>query len=307
MFTALQFGRYTHKARMRAFAQGVHALGGDVIDITDSNPEKVLRLCRERTIAFGFSCGMHPRDAGARGVLNALGIPKLILDLGYIRRSNGPRDEDGYNQLGLGGIGWYPRDDNLPGDRLAALRIKIATPIDPDERPNAVLVLGQKPGDSQHGLAADFLLGWLTERAAAHLATGAELIWRAHPGAGNEKLPIRCNDMPPHFHALEQSLAIVRRVVCFNSTAGLEALLAGVPVECHPSAHYARCVTWEQGAGSRGQGTEIDPERLRAHLRALSYAQWTIPELASGEALRFMNRSAGLGLALNPELAAVHA
>jgi hypothetical protein len=290
MFTVLQIGPYANKVRMPAFAEGVRAYGGQVIEVRDDATGtrliEALNLIEQRTGRpwFAFTAGMQPREAAARGVLRACGIPLVVLDLGYLRRAGNAKDEAGYYQMGIGRIGWVPQlapeQMDIARDRLDRLAVTVAPSVAPESRPAAVLVLGQKPGDSQHGLDAIGLEAWLTERAAEYLALGWEVLFRPHPLCPGMKLAVPCTILPSGKEApIEPQFARVREVVTYNSTAGVEALVAGLRVNCHDSAHYAHL---------RGPH---DRDAVLAHLRALACAQWTLNELRSGEALHFLARS----------------
>lgn len=63
----------------------------------------------------------------------------------------------------------------------------------------------------------------------------------------------------------------------YNSTAGVEAILAGAPVWCDEGAHYAAVARATR------------PKRL-AYLRRLAWAQWTCDELRDGSAWEFLRQ-----------------
>ena len=75
---------------------------------------------------------------------------------------------------------------------------------------------------------------------------------------------------------LDQALDGARALITFNSTAGVGAMLQGVKVISHPSAHYH----------AAGQATD---ERIRQdYMHRLAYAQWKLEEFSSGEAVEFV-------------------
>jgi hypothetical protein len=273
---------------MAAFAKGVVALGGQITFVEDSsNVPSLLRITSpENELKFAFTSGHHGEESLARGILQTRGIPLLTLDLGYLKRARHAEDPEGYNQLGIGHLCWIP-DGPMPDDRLRALNLTIGSPV-ASQRPLVALLLGQLPGDSQHGLNAVQLSNWLTERGAYWLAKGYELHYRPHPGAmamelrGLPNVRLRqCNTEP-----LAKALADCRVAVCYNSTAGLEAILAGVPVDCSTEAHYSRVAGY--GWDKKNEEQTVDLSDVTAFLSQVAYAQWTIPELQSGVALRWL-------------------
>lgn len=307
MFTALQLGRYPEKVRLKAFGDGVRACGGHVLEIPDSDPRRVRSMIEGATRpSFAFSAGVAHREAAARGVLRAQGIPLLVLDLGFLRRATGPRDEHGFNQVGLNQLCWLPpgRSDSrtvgqsdsptdLPSDRFESLGLPIAEPrssgsqlstLNPQlSSSGTLLVLGQKGYDAQHGMSSDALAAWLMERAARYWASGWSVVFRPHPE--DLRLGFRLGQarrVDLRKEPLAANIAEATRALTFNSTAGLECLLAGVPVECNSTAHYAPFADL------------ADPAAFRAYLHRLAWAQWSCVEMRTGECLRFMNRFARL-------------
>jgi hypothetical protein len=86
--------------------------------------------------------------------------------------------------------------------------------------------------------------------------------------------------MPPAT-PLERDLASTRAVLTWHSAAALHALLAGVPV-------FYGFPRWI-GAGAARPLWEFDLGPLRGDRQAmferLAWAQWTLDEIASGDAL----------------------
>jgi hypothetical protein len=277
MFTAIQLGPYIAKVRMQAFALGVAELGGRVVNLPAPTLSQLAASQDLKQAQFAFTSGMHDNEALGRGWLAGLGKPLLVLDCGWFQRAAGPNDQVGYNQLGLNKLAWVPPED-CPPERFASLGVKLEPAV--QDRPKVALVLGQVPGDSQHHLNAVSLSAWLSERAAGWLARGWKVFYRAHPKAPTLAMPVRSLVINPVSEIPSASFARAAVVVTYNSTAGLEALLAGMPVDCHPSAHYA--------------GLRPGTPELLAHCRRLAWTQWTCDELRSGEPLRWMNRFAPL-------------
>lgn len=282
-FRALLLGPMGHKARIQAMSAGIVALGGEVVAVPDNKLAAIRHHLAAGPVAFAFTCGMHAREAVARGFLRGAGVPLLVLDCGYLRRCSGAQDEEGYNQLGIGGLCWVPTRADLIGAgvapfsaRFEALGLPVAEPV--QGRGKVALILGQVPGDSQHGMTETQLVRWLEETAAALLAQGYGLRFRAHPKAPGVRFAALRADHSPSGRSLAADLAEASVAVTYNSTAGLEALMAGVPVRCHASAHYAAVADL------------ADRSALMAHLHRLAWAQWTCAELRTGEPLRFLDR-----------------
>ncbi len=277
MFTVIQLGPYASKARMQACAAGVGLLGGRIVNLFSPTIAQLTASPDLKSARFAFTCGMHANEATGRGWLAGLGIPLLVLDCGWFKRSSGPDDWKGYNQLGLGKLGWAP-PEHCPPDRFSALGVEISPPA--EGRPKVVLVLGQVPCDSQHHLPPSELSNWLCERAAAYMARGWKVLYRPHPKAPSLPMAVHTAVINPATETPAASFARAAVVVTYNSTAGLEALTAGLPVECDPGAFYA--------------GLKPGSPELLSLCQRLAWAQWTCDELRAGVPIRWMNRFAPL-------------
>lgn len=273
-FTVVSYGPFRAKVRMEAFADGVRALGGRVLWIDDD--AELQRVLATQAVRFAYTCGMRAMEARGRDILSKAGVPLLVLDLGYFNRASGPKDQSGYNQLGVGGLCWTPPVD-VPADRFEAHGLTVAQKRAATGKPTA-LILGQVPGDSQHHLNSYELSRWLGERAEHWARKGYAIAYRPHPSAPSVPLGVDHRRIDPTATTVTQDIAdpSVAVAVAYNSTAGLEALMAGVPVDCAPCAHYAHVADLS------------DRDALLKHLHRLAYAQWTCPELRSGEPLRYV-------------------
>jgi len=74
---------------------------------------------------------------------------------------------------------------------------------------------------------------------------------------------------------LAESLARASKVIAYTSNIGHDALLAGVEVEADGPAAWA-------GVALAGR---------TKYFHRLAYAQWLLPEIASGEAIEFILRA----------------
>jgi len=256
--------------RVQAMADGVRALGGEPL-FTDPD--------RSDRVRFVVCWGHHPRDAAFRARWRGLGVPLLIMELGYLRRCAGSGDPDGYSQLGFGGIGWIP--PRAPdAARFESLGLDVAQPV--QGRGKQLLVLGQVPHDAQHNLGPEALAGWLTEEAAVFAAQNWEILYRPHPKHTITTLRL------PHVRldegTLSEAFSKVGAVLTYNSTAGIEAMIAGLPVHCHPSAHYAEVASYLAPFDK----FSADRNAVLSYLHRLAWAQWSCAELARGAPLQFL-------------------
>jgi hypothetical protein len=294
-WTAIQLGNYGSKVRIQAMVTGIKALGGGVVAAMDSTRPTLLSLTQRPGILFAFTAGNHSPEAWARGILRSRGIQLLSMDLGYINRARDGMDREGYTQIGVGGPCQIP-EGPLPDDRFQALGVKLG-PMGV-ERPRVALLLGQVPNDGQHELTEQQLRNWLTDRAGFWQAEGYSLRFRAHPQLPGQSAPCvqGLEIRSPQRESLEQALAGAGVVVTYNSTAGLQAILAGLPVDSAPAAHYFQI-------GSCGNSSDPRARAMvQAHLNRVAYAQWTLPEIEAGIPLRWMAANSPPMSKLQPHL-----
>lgn len=207
---------------------------------------------------------MHGKDGSAC----------ILIDLGYIKRASAD-NKDGYFQVSLDNLGWLPLFSCEPS-RFAALGVKVHTRKGQGEYG---LILAQVPKDAAHGMDEAGIRGFVDEFASKIEKAGYKAVVRPHPGS---KLVF--NGVTTHEGSLEEAIEGAAFVVTYNSTAAVEAIIAGVPVFCHGSAHYA-CVA--------NRGTFEKPEVASVaertdYLQRLAYAQWTPVEIEEGKAWAFI-------------------
>lgn len=254
--------------RIRAVVDGVEALGWEAIVWRGSRVAPA-------DVDFGIVRGMRQTSRLQRDYLKSIGKPYLVLDLGYMKRTQyGAVEADSYYyQLGWNKIGWVPAQA-MPPDRFSRLGIDVVDKRSNKNRRN-VLLAGQMAMDAQHGLTMSELNGWLAAAYKEVAKPGDVPVYRPHPRDATGLIPRLEGMLTQKGGPLSKALEEARLVVTYNSTLGVEALIEDVPLKCCPKAHYAEVC----GAPLK--------ERL-AYLHRLSYAQWTLDEFRSGEALQFL-------------------
>lgn len=187
----------------------------------------------------------------------AVGVPAIVIDFGYLRRAD-ENSSEGYWSVGLGKLGWVPEFD-CPADRWNGLGLALAPPSTGD----VTIIAGQMIGDANCPFAtADAMARWAESNDDGHAA------FRPHPRSPD----VQPESMPIDRLPLAESLAHAQTVIAWSSNIGHDALLAGVP------AIAAGDAPWK--------GVTLDTRE--PYFRRLAYAQWTLAELSSGEALKFV-------------------
>lgn len=171
-----------------------------------------------------------------------------VVDYGYLRRVMGTDNfETGHWQISKGGLNCLPAGP-CPPDRFLRLGID-PKPMKPPARPR--ILCAQSIGDAAHPFdTAEKLKAWADSIPHDE--------YRPHP------LDVVSSE------PLQAMLERAGTVITWNSTVGIDALVAGVPVEAHGPAVYR---------------DTLDRSQLFSRL---AYGQWTMNEMASGLPLRFL-------------------
>lgn len=238
-----------------------------------------LEMPPEKTV-LGICNGLRGEKRGAVECFNSLGIPVIVTDLGYVRRRE-------YFQTSLNTIGWVPPFP-CPPDRFTQLGVALQPR---QAKGEDIVVLGQVPGDAQHAMTDEELLGWAQLTIyKLRKQTKRRIIWRTHPYITPEKASaeevgadeVSLGVMTP----LDADLGRAHAVVTFNSTAGIEALMAGIPVFCSPRAFYSPLCN-RLSSDIEKPHFPSDTQR-QDFFNRLAYAQWSKGELKSGQAARWL-------------------
>lgn len=176
------------------------------------------------------------------------GADYLVAELGYIDRGN-------YASLGFNGLNgraeFYNRD--VPNDRAE----KWLHLLKPEHGGDYTLIIGQCPGDAS--LSGIDIESW-AETVARE--TDGEAYYRPHPLAYTY-----IRSAPILNGSLDYDLSRAKKVITYNSNAGVDALMAGCDVVAHDSGSMIYNVT----------------DRLD-WIRKLAYCQWSLNEIAAGDA-----------------------
>lgn len=207
------------------------------------------------------------------GVIEAArkaGTPVLVMERGHVQ----PRmiyTSMGFD--GLAGRGRYPAIED-GGVRWQNHFGKLMQPWSQDGR--VALVCGQVKGDAAlYGVNFE---KWAQEVTDALLRQGAWVVYRPHPLMLRHDQRWCPQGAEFSTHPLETDLARAAVCVTFNSTSGVEAALAGVPVIACDEGSMVRAVAVHDIAQP-----VIRPDRS-AWAHRLAWCQWRLEEIADGTA-----------------------
>lgn len=214
---------------------------------------------------------------GLRSEQLALGRPWICLEAGYINGTRGSYKENRlrFISANFGGTGnQCAKFYGMPSDRAEKHSLELSP-----WRVNKggdVLFFGQVPGDASVA-HFDYHMSLSAHLKLAQCRYGDAVKFRAHP-LSNITFEFVRND----YLSLEASLRDAFCTVTFNSTATVEAVLAGVP----SVTLDARSVAFPVTTHRIGQ---VEFKEREQWLYNLAYMQWTLDELASGEAWRHLS------------------
>lgn len=210
--------------------------------------------------------GLRAQGAWIRDDYAARGVPCIVIDYGYLRRTSGKATWDtGHWQVGVGGLNRAPSFE-CPTDRFDALGIEIRR----GRKGGFPLVLGQHVGDPSHGTTAKEMAAW-----AQWLCDSLGAVWRPHPDSPDVPV-VAERALGPLADVLDQ--ASVVHTLC--STAGLDAILRGVPA----IAYLPERASWGELSGPKLPSLAA----RKALCARLAYGQWTLDEMRRGDAATFV-------------------
>lgn len=244
-----------------AVATGCKAGGHTVVW---QNPSVWRSDCLDRRADVAIVHGLSGNASAIHAAYRRLGVPVWIVDL--------PRLREELDAIGvyLDSLHWLPP---VPHGRAAVCQSPIAK-----RTKDVALLIGQKPGDFAHGMDATRMARWLRDTVTRiRTATGLPVALRPHPLASAMPMPedlYGADEIILPDHPVRDDLARTAVCVTYNSTAGWEAIAAGVPVVAlDPSAAYAAFATRLDRPASL-------PAARRAEALALAAStQWTMEEL----------------------------
>lgn len=226
--------------------------------------------------------GLHGNSKEILEDYEAKGIPVLIYDLARVRSP-----DFNHIYLGFGGLNWMPKvavDDK----RLKKIEFN---GVKDHKGGNKIVILGQMPNDQAHSFSLKGL-DEIYNKAIAEISKNSEkdIIFRPHP-LNNHKhdikgAEIRTNEQEDLFEALEDAHA----VVTLNSTSAITALRLGIPVFAMDNSFLSSVSVDIDTLGIIDDldAELLDKEVVEEFFQKLSYSQWSIKEVASGEALEFL-------------------
>lgn len=253
-----------HCRIMRAFARGS---GGKLLDASQYKPSPV-------AVIFGMcKSTFAPSHQKGRIIEQHMG-KLLVLERGFVRR-------DEYWSAGWSGINGgadFNTAKALPSDRWDALGVELKPWRQGGE---FVLVCGQVPWDvtvqhTDHLAWCQHIVLWL-------LLEGYQVRFRPHPYAVKRGVQygVRCPLSDPRA-SLQDDLQGALACVTYNSNAGVEALIEGVPVLVDGPRSMAAPL-------ASPSIRELKREERQPWASALAYSQWTEAEMQQGLPWRHLN------------------
>lgn len=272
-----------------SFLQGVAACGDTATKIHVSNAKDADKCDVIVTCCIYNRLGRDGRYARFRKRIELLPVPKLCMDVGFVRNPREVAMQDAYMAVGIGGIkrGAVYANANSPPDRWNALQI----PLQPWRRKGRhVLLLGQV----ENGSSTQHLNGgseWM-QRVLRELPqyTQRPIVVRTHPNDKDIRLPQYVQVTPPG-ESLSKSLENAWCAVTLTSNAAVWAIINGIPVIAMDPLSMAWPLAFHQLSAIE-EDLKTHPFAAHPHGESsysreqwaydLAYAQWTPAELRKG-------------------------
>ena len=249
-----------HCEVLQAFADGIP--GAEVRPLSKFKPDTDI------AVVFGWYKYAFEKTMAKKPIIEEyLGRGQLIvIESAFLKRKQ-------YYQIGWNGFAGHAdfKNEGVPMDRWK----KLGIPVKPwqKRRDGLIVVCGQLPRDTQvqdvdHIKWCQETVAWYQKRF------GARVVFRPHP---RMESPSEYGIISYHDgRKLSEVLSEASLVVTWNSTTGVEAAVAGVPVvTCSPGS-MASPVAMNMLAEH-----PVFPER-KEWLAGLGYSQWTLEEMRQG-------------------------
>ena len=209
-------------------------------------------------VTWGWRTGKQWRAAGYR---------VLVLERGYIGDRLGKYSSLAWN--GLNGRGTFPEYPDDGGERFRACGFNLGAKRNGGEY---TLIIGQVATDA--AVSGVNIREWYAQAIEiAEAEYGLPVLFRPHPDDVSRGLA-------RHNATLADDLSGAAHVVTYSSNAAVDALLAGIDTVAVDAGSMAYGV-----AGTAiGAAANFDAREEWAY--RLAWKQWTLDEIASGEALR---------------------
>ena len=254
-----------HQMVLRAFAEGANA---EVRDIRKYEPCDI-------AVIFGLVKKSYKPTWTKQNVLDRhKGKSLIVVESAFQKRGQ-------YWTVGFGGI---HGDANFGKPRGLDRWRKLEIPLKPwkTKTDGPVLVCGQLPHDTN--VQDTDHIGWCQKAVAFYENQGIDVRFRPHPRISNVNM-YGIGDGLIQRGPLDKALEKASCVVAWNSTTGVDAIIAGVPVIACGENSFSRDLAAHH-LGDYPSGLK----RMNRNdwLAKLGYAQWNRKELESGECWRHL-------------------
>lgn len=259
-----------HQDILESFAQGIP--GAEIRWLEDFQPDS------DVAVVFGwYKYAYQPTMKKKRIIDHYLAKRRLIIiESAFLKRKE-------YYQIGWNGFAGHAdfMNKGMPMDRWKSMGI-LAKPWT-ERKDGLIVICGQLPRDTQ--VQDVDHLAWCKETFNwYHKAFGNRVVFRPHPrniSPGEYGIESKYFDN----RGLGQVFSEASLVVTWNSTTGVEAAVAGIPVVAYDAGSMARPV-----AQTCRSIIPIYPVRVE-WLAGIGYAQWTPHEMRCGLPWKHLNRS----------------
>lgn len=234
--------------RREAFVSGLQKAGYRVVERGTPKSKEDLLITWNRYGTTELRADSWESDGGT----------VLVAENGYIGKDEIGRQLYALSVHGHNGSGWFPVGEE---DRFTPLGIEVYPWVDRPE--GYALICGQR-GIGSRQMASPSNWHYQIQK---YLGQFGPTKVRLHPG--NKPATTRLDD----------DLAGANKCVIWSSSSGVLALTLGVPV----MYDAPRWICQQAAVSSRSDGLIIDDDLRRKALHKMSWGQWRVSELESGE------------------------
>lgn len=301
MIVGVAHTKKTNEERYKALCDGVRSAGDKLICIDDFTQRNLLPKCEVFIQIGSYNKNLQLSDKSRLRKQIWVHCTKAnknvaILDCAFLLPENGQH----YYSFGFNGLkrnAWY-HNINCPQDRWDKLGIELKPWQEIDVR-KSILVCGQTlNGSSTQNVNIAKWHNKIITRILDETEPHIGIIFRVHRNYSrgnnyellkkhlleNKRVEISIHDEAnPLKNDLERSFL----TVIYNTNAGVESIIKGIPVY----ASNMGAMSWEVSNQSTDTITDIKTPDRQQWANNIAYCQWTLEELGNGKAWKHLRKS----------------
>jgi hypothetical protein len=273
-------------------AQHLRKLGHSVTTIPNN-----LESIPTKKIDFAFGWGLNNTLKYIRDELN---VPVFVFDLGMIKRTESPMQQNGYFRFGFHDEKFIDYSFQHDDSRWKELNLVFNSYRHPT---GSFIIMGQVPNDVSHGMDANALTVWVLNivEQLKRKYPKSNIIYKFHPLVVHQPMDMQLTPLLKSrgvsvIHSTDRIECCdlsnrYRAVFSYCSTSLVQFILDGIPVIASKNSMFPHLVSdidsdWD---------VDFIPEQeiKQKWFNAMSFSQWNLDEISNGVMWNYVKKHIG--------------